>query len=228
MIRKSILKSQSPVSSSELSTQLNTISTKLLTYDTTANLSITNLSANKLHHLSTANPKAKTDTTKLEIIDSSLSTNLHIGYTQNLNSQHYLSLLVTPEDATSNNLEFSQKQSLTSNILPITISHNKFLAAIFPFELKETMTILLFSGATLDTKLITTIYTNVKVDGHAIKLILDSRSAGSRRVDHVASAHIITTDGTTKIPIGEIDDFLFEVNGIIISIKVLVMEATQY
>ncbi|KAG9290365.1 hypothetical protein G9A89_007096 [Geosiphon pyriformis] len=35
-------------------------------------------------------------------------------------------------------------------------------------------------------------------------------------------------DRTTKTPIGEIDDFSIEVNGIIVPIKVLVMEATQY
>ncbi|KAG9303083.1 hypothetical protein G9A89_005041 [Geosiphon pyriformis] len=39
---------------------------------------------------------------------------------------------------------------------------------------------------------------------------------------------IITTDEATKTLIGEIDDFSIEVNGIIVPIKVLVMEATQY
>ncbi|KAG9289667.1 hypothetical protein G9A89_014402 [Geosiphon pyriformis] len=82
-------------------------------------------------------------------------------------------------------------------------------------------------------------YTNVKVDGHSIKLILDSGSAGSiitqqlmdqlgHRVDWAASACIITADGVTKTPIGKIDDFPFEVNSIITPIKVLVIEATQY
>ncbi|KAG9291645.1 hypothetical protein G9A89_022064 [Geosiphon pyriformis] len=46
------------------------------------------------------------------------------------------------------------------------------------------------------------------------------------RVDRAASARIITADA--KTPIGKINDFLFEVNGIVTSIKVLVMEATQY
>ncbi|KAG9289298.1 hypothetical protein G9A89_007859 [Geosiphon pyriformis] len=48
------------------------------------------------------------------------------------------------------------------------------------------------------------------------------------RIDRAVSTCIITADRTTKTPIGEIDDFLFEVNNIIISIKVLVIEATQY
>ncbi|KAG9284514.1 hypothetical protein G9A89_014118 [Geosiphon pyriformis] len=47
-------------------------------------------------------------------------------------------------------------------------------------------------------------------------------------VDYVASTKIITVDGTTKTSIGEINNFPFKVNGITTSIKVLVMEATQY
>ncbi|KAG9291429.1 hypothetical protein G9A89_021848 [Geosiphon pyriformis] len=39
---------------------------------------------------------------------------------------------------------------------------------------------------------------------------------------------IITVDGVTKTPIGEINDFPFKVNSIITPIKVLMMEATQY
>ncbi|KAG9303995.1 hypothetical protein G9A89_005905 [Geosiphon pyriformis] len=82
-------------------------------------------------------------------------------------------------------------------------------------------------------------YTDTKVKGQSIKLILDSSSAGSiitrqlmdqlsHQVDRAASIRIITADGVTKTPIGEINDFLFEVNGIVTPIKVLVMEATQY
>ncbi|KAG9296999.1 hypothetical protein G9A89_008585 [Geosiphon pyriformis] len=110
---------------------------------------------------------------------------------------------------------------------------------IFPFELEEPSATLLFSRITLEEKLITAMYTDMKVNGHAIKLILDSGSAGSiitqqlmdqlsRQVDHAASVRIITTDGVTKTPINKINNFSFEVNGIITPIKVLVMEATQY
>ncbi|KAG9304191.1 hypothetical protein G9A89_019753 [Geosiphon pyriformis] len=42
------------------------------------------------------------------------------------------------------------------------------------------------------------------------------------------STPIITVDGNTKTLIGEIDNFSFEINGIQIPTKVLVMEATQY
>ncbi|KAG9297107.1 hypothetical protein G9A89_019388 [Geosiphon pyriformis] len=165
--------------------------------------------------------------------------NSDTGYVQNPNSQNYLSLLVIPEDAPPNNLETNQKQSFTNNISPATITNNESLAAIFPFKLEETTPVLLFSRATLNTKPITTMYTNAKVDGHSIKLILDSGSAGSiitkqlmdqlgHQVDCTASTRIITANGATKTSIGEIDNFSIEVNGIIVSIKVLVMEATQY
>ncbi|KAG9304733.1 hypothetical protein G9A89_003907 [Geosiphon pyriformis] len=162
------------------------------------------------------------------------------GSTQNLNSQNYLSLLVIPEDATINNLEFNPPQTtLINNIPPAMITKNKSLAAIFPFELEETINPSLFNEVALEKKPITMMYTNVKVNGHFIKLILDSGSAGSIitrqlidqlgcRVDHAASARIITADGVTKTPIGEIDDFPIEVNSLIVPIKVLIMEATQY
>ncbi|KAG9304238.1 hypothetical protein G9A89_019800 [Geosiphon pyriformis] len=153
---------------------------------------------------------------------------------------NYLSLLVTPKDVITNNSEFNPPQTtLTNNISSAIITKNESLAAIFFFELKETINSLLFSGAALEEKPITIMYTDVKVDGHFIKLILDSRSAGSIitkqfmdqlgcQVDHTASTKIITADGVTKTPIREINDFPIEVNGIIVPIKVLVMEATQY
>ncbi|KAG9288699.1 hypothetical protein G9A89_004318 [Geosiphon pyriformis] len=163
--------------------------------------------------------------------------NSRTRYTQNLSSQHYLSLLVTPEDTTPNNSEANQKQSTTSNIPPATIMKDESLTAIFPFEIEKPTETPLFSKATLEEKLITTMYTDAKINGHSIKLILDSGSAGSIitkqlmdqlgcRVDQAASTRIITTDGATKTPIGEINALPIEVNGIIILIKVLVMKAT--
>ncbi|KAG9303222.1 hypothetical protein G9A89_003344 [Geosiphon pyriformis] len=73
-------------------------------------------------------------------------------------------------------------------------------------------------------------YTNAKVNNHSIKLIFDSRSADSIitqqlmdqlscQVDHAVSTRIIITDEVIKTPIDKIDNFPFEVNSIIISIK---------
>ncbi|KAG9297678.1 hypothetical protein G9A89_011193 [Geosiphon pyriformis] len=225
-------------------TNQQVIPSELLIYDVAATLSTTsisnanlstndtsNLSATATIHLSAAAP-AKIDPTKLEI-------NLGTGYAQNPNFQNYLNLLVTPEDAQPNNLETNQYSTLTSNIPPATITENESLDAIFLFKLKEPSIMPLFSGAALEEKPITAIYTDAKVDSHSIKLILDSGSAGSIitkqlmdqlgcQVDCTASTRIITANRATKTLIGEIDNFPFKVNGIITLIKVLVIEATQY
>ncbi|KAG9284127.1 hypothetical protein G9A89_022901 [Geosiphon pyriformis] len=105
---------------------------------------------------------------------------LRTGYTQNLSSQNYLSLLITPEDAISHNLETKQTQLLTTNnILPATIMEDELLTAIFSFKIEELSEIPLFSGAALEEKPIMTMYTNTKINEQAIKLILNSKSANN-------------------------------------------------
>ncbi|KAG9301530.1 hypothetical protein G9A89_008382 [Geosiphon pyriformis] len=205
--------------------------TLLYPNDTTANLSTTsilssNLLANNTHHLSTAAPTYLSATAS------------NARYTQNPNAQHYLSFLVISEDTSLNNQELNQNKSPTSNILLVTITNDKSLAAIFPFEFKKPSQTLLFSRTVLKEKPITAMYTNAKVDGQAIKLILDSGLVGSiiirqlmdqlgHQVNHTASAKIITTNGAMKTLIGKIDEFPFEINGLIMPIKVLVMEVIQ-
>ncbi|KAG9295025.1 hypothetical protein G9A89_017819 [Geosiphon pyriformis] len=82
-------------------------------------------------------------------------------------------------------------------------------------------------------------YTNAKVNRQPIKLIFNSRSAGSiiirqlinqlgHQINHTANTKIIIANDITKTSIGEINKFLFEINGLITPIKVLVIEATQY
>ncbi|KAG9304303.1 hypothetical protein G9A89_019865 [Geosiphon pyriformis] len=142
---------------------------------------------------------------------------------QNPNSKNYLSLL-----------ELTQKQqTCTSNILPATVTNDELLDAIFLFKLEELSTTPLFSRAALEEKPITAVYTDVKIDGHHIKLILNSGLADSiitRQLMNqlAASARIIMADGATKTSISEIDNLPIEINGIIVLIKVLIMEATQY
>ncbi|KAG9305662.1 hypothetical protein G9A89_022584 [Geosiphon pyriformis] len=200
------------VSNSKISTQSRNISIKLPTSDAAANLSTTNLSVNNTCYLSTAvpthlsatNPKAKTDTTKLKIINGSLSTDFH--------------LLVTPEDAISNKSEANQKP-LTNNIPPAIITEDKSLITIFFFEFEKPVEMLLFSGAALESKLIT-----------HIKLILNSGSASSCQVDHAHYNKHTRAKKRSKTSgnIGKIDDLPIEINSIIVLIKVLVMKATQY
>ncbi|KAG9292276.1 hypothetical protein G9A89_009088 [Geosiphon pyriformis] len=141
---------------------------------------------------------------------------LRTKFTQKLNFQHYLSFLVIPEDALSNNIETNQTQPLISNIPLATVTNDELLVAIFLFKLEELLFTPLFSKVTLEKKPITIIYTNVKIDDHSIKLILDSC-----QVDCTVSVKIITTNRVTKTPIGKIDDLLIKVNGIIIPIKEL-------
>ncbi|KAG9291515.1 hypothetical protein G9A89_021934 [Geosiphon pyriformis] len=72
-----------------------------------------------------------------------------------------------------------------------------------------------------------------------IKLILNSGSARSIvtfqlvnqlgfKVDRTTMSQIITANRSTKLPYGKINTFLFEINGIIIPTKVLVMDTIQY
>ncbi|KAG9300122.1 hypothetical protein G9A89_000862 [Geosiphon pyriformis] len=125
------------------------------------------------------------------------------------------------------------------NIPPATVTEDELFTAIFLFEVKELLEVSLFNKAALEEKPITAIYTDAKIDGHFIKLILNSGLAGSiitrqlmdqlnHRVDRTASARIIIANRATKTLIGKIDDLFIKVNGIAILIKILVIEATQY
>ncbi|KAG9303076.1 hypothetical protein G9A89_000080 [Geosiphon pyriformis] len=153
------------------------------------------------------------------------SKNSENGYNQNQSSQNYLSLLVVLENTLiNNNLETSPRQTINNNIPSVTITNDELLAAIFSFKIERPTETPLFSRTALDTKPITAMYTDAKINGQAIKLILDS----GHQVNCTASTRIITANGATKTPIGEIDNFPIKVNSIIVPIKVLVMEATQY
>ncbi|KAG9285551.1 hypothetical protein G9A89_006539 [Geosiphon pyriformis] len=136
----------------------------------TANLLTTNLSAFSTSSLSTAastylltaasnnlSAKSYSYLTKLRVSNNYASTN-----SQFLNSilriiTNYLSLLVTLEDAIFNNLKARQKQPLTNNILPATITKNESLTAIFSFELEEPVKMLLFNRTALESKFMTAI-----------------------------------------------------------------------
>ncbi|KAG9305102.1 hypothetical protein G9A89_007742 [Geosiphon pyriformis] len=122
--------------------------------------------------------------------------------------------------------QISQSSKQTkSNISSATIIEDTTLAAIFPFDIDNLNIHSLFSGAAINqNKPIMALYTNARVGGIDIKLILDSESA----IDHAATTQIITVDGNTKTPIREIDNFPFEINRIQILTKVLIIEATQY
>ncbi|KAG9297006.1 hypothetical protein G9A89_008592 [Geosiphon pyriformis] len=191
---------------------------ELLTYDATATLSITSISNANLLAVVTTNLLATATTQLSATASGNILAPTNSNTTTELTSKWNPKAKIDPtkleiiNDTQPNNLESNQYPTLTSNILLTTITENKSLDTIFPFELEELSIMPLFSGAALEKKPITAMYTDAKVDGHFIKLILDSKLAGSiitkqlidqlsYQVDRAASARIITTDGATKTPI---------------------------
>ncbi|KAG9304679.1 hypothetical protein G9A89_021459 [Geosiphon pyriformis] len=159
---------------------LSTVATSGLSTTAVTNNLSTLTNPNTAPKLTTQwNPKTKNDSTELEIGNGSPSTDLQFFTATIWITPVKFSLLVTTEDTSTNNPTFAQKQPLISNIPSATITKDKSLAAIFSFEFEETAAIPLFSGATLEAKPITVMYTDAKVKGQFIKLILDSGLAGS-------------------------------------------------
>ncbi|KAG9291633.1 hypothetical protein G9A89_022052 [Geosiphon pyriformis] len=211
---------------SESSPESRPIPTHLPAYDAPTNLSTASLLNSSLSTTITSN------------LSDAATSNISTTATSNLSNIHHLN---TTSKSSLNNIRESKIEdhpkleigdgciSTNSQLFPPTIrissvefghqSHPKpeFPTLFKPFDMP------LFSRAALEEKLIMTMYTNVKINGHFIKLILDSGC----QVDYTASTRIITADGATKTPIGEIDDFPIKVNGITIPIKVLVIEATH-
>ncbi|KAG9296542.1 hypothetical protein G9A89_015134 [Geosiphon pyriformis] len=112
---------------------------------------------------------------------------------------------------------------LHSQKIELQIAENANLSDIFPFEFEANESLFLLSNAAANKqKAITAIYTEAEVKGKAIHLILNSRFAGS----------IITYQLMQQLkrntPVGEIDNFLFTLDGITIPVKVLVMDMPQY
>ncbi|KAG9292931.1 hypothetical protein G9A89_016293 [Geosiphon pyriformis] len=126
------------------------------------------------------------------------------------------------------------------NILPAQIAQNANLSDIFLFEFEANKSPFLFNNTAVNQqKAITAMYTEAIVERKLIRLILDSRSAGSiityqliqqlkRNVNRPAQTVIVTADDMKKTPVREIDNFLFSIDGITIPVKVLVMDAPQY
>ncbi|KAG9296361.1 hypothetical protein G9A89_014953 [Geosiphon pyriformis] len=235
---------------SEPSPESRPIPTHLSAYDTPTNLSTASLSNSSLSITATSNLSGAATSNISTTATSNLSNTHYLNTTNKLSSndirepkienhpkleisdgctstdpQLFLPIIkILSVEFGHHNLGIEQQQSPTNNIPPATITENESLDAIFPFELEELSKVPLFNRVVLEKKLIIAMYTDVKIDDHSIKLILNS----DHRVDCAASTKIITTNGAIKTPIGKIDNFPIEVNGIIVPIKVLVIEATQY
>ncbi|KAG9305508.1 hypothetical protein G9A89_006478 [Geosiphon pyriformis] len=133
------------------------------------------------------------------------------------------------------------RQNPSNNtISPARIAQNANFLDIFSFKFEANESPFLLSNVTVNKqKAITVMYIEAKVEGKPIRLILDNGSAGSiityqlmqqlqQTIDRPAQTVIITADGMKKTPVEKIDNFLFTIDGITISVKVLVMDAPQY
>ncbi|KAG9306356.1 hypothetical protein G9A89_018239 [Geosiphon pyriformis] len=157
------------------------------------------------------------------------------------------SYLTIPEESDFQQTVLSEDEvvALKSNssnhtIPPAQIAQNANLSDIFLFEFEANKSPFLLSNAAVNKqKAITAMYTEARVEGKPIHLILDSGLAGSiityqliqqlkQNVNRPVQTVIVTADGMKKTLVGKIDDFLFSIDGITISVKVLVMNAPQY
>ncbi|KAG9297327.1 hypothetical protein G9A89_003989 [Geosiphon pyriformis] len=114
-----------------------------------------------------------------------------------------------------------------NTIPPTQIAQNANLSDIFSFEVNES-SFLLSNAAVNEQKAITAMYTEAEVEEKPIQLILNSGSAGVLSPTKPAQTVIVTANRMKKTPVGEIDNFSFIIDEIIISIKVLVMNTSQY
>ncbi|KAG9285812.1 hypothetical protein G9A89_013237 [Geosiphon pyriformis] len=136
---------------------------------------------------------------------------------------HYhtqLSYFIIPEES-----DFQQPIKPFQPHYSIQIAQNTNLSDIFPFEFEANeLSFLLNNVAVNEQKAITAMYIEATIKGKSICLILNSASARNRPAQTV----IVIADDIKKIPVGEINDFFFTINGITILVKVLIMDAPQY
>ncbi|KAG9288064.1 hypothetical protein G9A89_017659 [Geosiphon pyriformis] len=143
---------------------------------------------------------------------------------------HYhtqLSYLTMPEEqdfhhtALSEDRAAAQQQNPSHNhttILPTRIAKNANLSNIFSFEFEANESPFLLSNAAANKqKAITAMYTKAELMQQL-----------KRNVDQPAQTVIVIANGMKKTPVGEIDNFLFTLDGITIPVKVFVMNAPQY
>ncbi|KAG9297794.1 hypothetical protein G9A89_000099 [Geosiphon pyriformis] len=125
---------------------------------------------------------------------------------------HYTALSESRAAAQQQNLSYTP-----TTIPPARIAENANLSDIFSFEFEANESPFLLSNAVAnEQKAITAMYTEAEAKGKPICLILDIQTI------------IVIADGIKKTPVGEINNFLFTIDGITIPVKVLVMDAPQY
>ncbi|KAG9286145.1 hypothetical protein G9A89_010159 [Geosiphon pyriformis] len=172
------------VSANNIGVNISTTYISTPNLSTTATSNISTIATSNLSTLATSNntPKPHPNNIrkpqiqshpKLKISDGGSPTDLQFTKSLIKIIPNYLSFLITPEDVPSNKQKTHHIPTPTNNIPPAIITKNKLLDAIFSFKLEEPSVTPLFSGAIFKKKPITVMYTDAKVDGHSIKLILD-------------------------------------------------------
>ncbi|KAG9306648.1 hypothetical protein G9A89_004195 [Geosiphon pyriformis] len=242
IIIQSVMAVRDALPDSEPSPESRPIPIHLPAYNTLTNLSTVSLLNFSLSTAATSNLSGAVTSNILTTATSNLSNTHHSNTTSKPSSNDIREPKIEdhPKLEISNGYTSTNSQLFppTIRILSAKFGHRFHPKPEFPTLFKSS-DMLLFSGAALEEKLIMAMYTDAKINGHSIKLIFNSCLADSIitrqlmdqlgcRVDCTASAKIITVDGATKTPIGEINDFPIKVNDIIVPIKVLVMKATQY
>ncbi|KAG9305953.1 hypothetical protein G9A89_016606 [Geosiphon pyriformis] len=113
-----------------------------------------------------------------------------------------------------------RSNSSNNTILP---AQNANLSDIFPFEFEANELPFLLSNAAVNKqKAITAIESAKSIITYQLIQQLN------QNVNRPTQTVIVTTDGIKKTPVREIDNFPFTIDRIIISVKVLVMDAPQY
>ncbi|KAG9302129.1 hypothetical protein G9A89_020563 [Geosiphon pyriformis] len=107
-----------------------------------------------------------------------------------------------------------RSNSSNNTIPPAQIAQNANLSDIFPFKFEANESPFLLSNtAANEQKAITAMYTEATLQ---------------RTVDRPAQIVIVIADDMKKTPVGEIDNFLFTIDGITILVKVLIIDTLQY
>ncbi|KAG9290628.1 hypothetical protein G9A89_011591 [Geosiphon pyriformis] len=96
----------------------------------------------------------------------------------------------------------------------LNFQQTAFFEDIFPFEFKANKLPFLLSNIAVNKqKAITAMYTETEL---------------GKNIDRLVQTVIVIADKIKKTPVGEIDKFLFTIDGITIPVKVLVIDALQY
>ncbi|KAG9298047.1 hypothetical protein G9A89_008406 [Geosiphon pyriformis] len=109
-----------------------------------------------------------------------------------------------------------KSNSFNNTILLAQIAQNANFSDIFSFEFEANKLLFLLSNAAVnEQKTITAMYTEATYYYLPINAITQSKL-------------IVIADSMKKTPVKEINNFLFTIDGIIIPVKVLVMDVPQY